>query len=706
MNRFWSGLSISLLALACSGKSAKDGGGDAPQAISGGPSTTAGQFLALQSFPNCEETDLYLRNNLRRMLKDSLDQERQYFLGSQGYVADNQGAGNPVPASESASDKASSAPQDYSKTNTQVAGVDEPDIMKSNGTHIFTISGSEIQIVASWPADTMKLASKISVDGYPRDLFLTEDKRLVVASNPRVQDPVVPAWYSAPPWYRYGIYDYRILRLEVYDISQIEEPKLAKTYHFRGDYLNMRRQGNLLRLVMADHYPAYPEGVESYIPWWSGNSRISLEEFDRRRAEIDAKNEAVISQMTFNSWVNARRSYGADWQGLTDDPLYKEDASCASIYASEAMGNLGLTTVTSLDIGSGAIDQAALLSPANTIYASTDSLYVAYNQRSWWWGWGSPEGSKTYIHKFSYESPDSVRLLYQGSGMLDGFILNQFSMDEFEGHLRVAVTDDRHVAETDSGTGRPRFSTVNRVAILAAADQKLSVVGQTEDLAPGERIYSSRFNGAKGYVVTFRQVDPLYTLDLSDPKNPKVSGELKVNGFSSYIHMIDDNHLLTVGQDADPATGRVLGLKIAVFDVSDPSNPSEKFKHLIEDASYSWSEAQYDHHAFTYFASRGLLGIPIGGYRRTNSSEWWNDYFSELRVFGIDLEKGITNRGAIAMNDLYRAEKTEWGYWWGGAQVRRSVFADDFIYAISEAGIKAVHGDDLTNAVGSLSFYP
>ncbi|RYZ64221.1 MAG: hypothetical protein EOP09_16290, partial [Proteobacteria bacterium] len=202
------------------------------------------------------------------------------------------------------------------------------------------------------------------------------------------------------------------------------------------------------------------------------------------------------------------------------------------------------------------------------------------------------------------------------------------------------------------------------------------------------------------------QTDPLYTLDLSNPVEPKVTGELKVNGFSSYIHLIDDNHLLTVGQDADD-NGRVLGLKIAVFDVSNPAAPVEKFKKVLNDAqSYSWSEAQYDHHAFTYFASRGLLGIPVGGHRTTSSNRWWDGYFSELQVFKIDLNAGITQKGAIAMNDLYQGQRLEWDYWWGGSEVRRSVFADDFIYAISSSGIKAVNGNDMMTAVGSVSFYP
>lgn len=699
------GLGLALAVFACQGKDKKNKGEGETYQITGGPSITAQQFLSLRSLENCSEADAYLQSNMRRILKDSLEQQRQSFLywrTNPGYGWDN--AASPVAESAGDAGTTSNAPKDYSKTNTQVAGVDEPDMVKSNGTHIFSISGENIEIVQSWPAESMKVVAKINTDGLPRSLFLTDDKKLIVVSNPLPQDlPGYPGPFM-PPWYVYRSYDYNVVHLSIYDVADAAKPALVRDFHFRGDYLNMRRQGNLIRLVTADRYLSLPEGTVSYVDWYGGNGRtISVEEFGQRLAAAEAKNEEILKNLTFQSWINSRKNYGYQWQGTTDDPL-AQASDCSKVYVSESMGNTGLTTITSLDIGSGALDQSALISPADTLYASEGSLYVAFNQRYWWWGWGVDVGSKTFIHKFKYDDPSSLNLSYEGSGMLDGYILNQFSLDEYEGRLRVAVTDD-HVPTGDPAAGaRWNFQTVNRVAVLEAQDGKLNVVGQTEDLAPGERIYSSRFDGAKGYVVTFRQTDPLYTLDLSDPKAPKVSGELKVNGFSSYIQKIDDNHLLTVGQEANDQ-GRVQGLKISVFDVSNPSQPTEKFKYVVSDAVYSWSEAQYDHHAFTYFASRGLLGIPVGGYRPT-SGNWWNSYFSELRVFHIDLEKGISATGSLAMNDLYQGERTDWGYWWDGAQVRRSVFADDYVYAISNAGIKAVNGSDFANPVGFVGFYP
>ncbi|RZA26845.1 MAG: hypothetical protein EOP10_02225 [Proteobacteria bacterium] len=701
MKRLW--LSMTLVLIACEGKNSKNADPTSAQKVSG-PSAAASDFLSLQSFENCSVADSYIQTNIRRKLADQFAQQRSNL---RYYGSSRADGAAPVAENDSASKESegsASAPSDFSKTNTQVAGVDEPDMMKTNGTHIFTVSGTKVQIVQSWPANAMKPVSKIEIDGMPRNLFLTEDNKLVVASMPRIAQ--VQAQRNAP-WFYYDQYDYAMTRLEIYDLTNIAAPTLEKTFHFRGQYLDMRRQGNLLRLVSSNSYAQLPEGIIQYANVYTKDGIISLGDFDRQVAKLQADNEVVLQKMSFKDWVlSQNQNWGGNWPGVSDDLLEKGQLDCSKIYASAALGEIGLTSITSLNLADSSVDQVSLLAPSNTIYASEASLYVALNYRSWWWGWGSDSGSKTFIHKFVYSSATPTAVEYQGSAMLDGYLNDQFSLDEHNGYLRVAITDDHHVSGISNVEVQPMFTTVNRILVLKPENKSLVVVGQTKDLAPGERIYSARFQGNKGYVVTFRQTDPLYTLDLSNPLEPKVTGELKVNGFSSYIHLIDDNHLLTVGQDADD-NGRVKGLKIAVFDVTDPAAPVEKFKKVLNDAqSYSWSEAQYDHHAFTYFASRGLLGIPVGGYRSNNSNKWWDGYFSELQVFKIDLTAGISQKGAIAMNDLYQGQRLDWGYWWGGSAVQRSVFADDFIYAISSSGIKAVHGNDMMTAVGSVSFYP
>jgi uncharacterized secreted protein with C-terminal beta-propeller domain len=200
----------------------------------------------------------------------------------------------------------------------------------------------------------------------------------------------------------------------------------------------------------------------------------------------------------------------------------------------------------------------------------------------------------------------------------------------------------------------------------------LREVGHVGGLGPGERIFAVRFMGPKGYVVTFEQVDPLYTLDLADPTQPKVIGELEVTGFSSYLHPIGDDWLLAVGQEADEE-GRIIGLAVSIFDVRDFADPKLAHRYLIEgdDDTWSWSEALNDHHAFTFH--RGVLSIPvyIGGTEGR---------FSGLLVLAVDPEDGIWELGRIDHQGMGTEDKRAW--------MRRSVYIEDAIYSLSSAGVK------------------
>ena len=274
----------------------------------------------------------------------------------------------------------------------------------------------------------------------------------------------------------------------------------------------------------------------------------------------------------------------------------------------------------------------------------------------------------TVIHKFELEpsAPEPVR--YVASGEVKGWILDQFSMSEYDGHLRVAAT------EFDWWWGAtPDAEPASSISVLEDDDLgNLLEVGHLGGLGPGERIFAVRFMGAKGYVVTFEQIDPLFTLDLADPTRPKVIGELEVTGFSSYLHPIGDEWLLAVGQEADEE-GRVIGLAVSVFDVRDLTDPKLAHRYLIEgeDDTWSWSEALHDHHAFTYH--RGVLSIPayIGGEQ---------ERFSGLLVLAVDPEDGIYELGRIDHQDLSSPEGRAW--------MRRSVYIEDAIYSLSSAGIK------------------
>jgi uncharacterized secreted protein with C-terminal beta-propeller domain len=247
-------------------------------------------------------------------------------------------------------------------------------------------------------------------------------------------------------------------------------------------------------------------------------------------------------------------------------------------------------------------------------------------------------------------------------GDVKGHLLNQFSMDESDGYLRVATTDGDWVNETNS------------VYVL---NNTLNVVGSIENIAPNERIYSARFVQDTLYLVTFRQVDPLFVIDLSDPTNPLIIGEVKVTGFSTYLHPIDADHILGIGIEGS-------NVKLSIFDVSDPTAPQEEFRYTLE--NYSYSVANWDHKAVLFDAAKEMLVIPC------SQSSWTNDtyvYTSGAYVFKVSLTDGITLRGVIEHGD----------YQW----VERALYIGEYLYTISYEMVKVNMLSDLSD-VNSLQY--
>jgi uncharacterized secreted protein with C-terminal beta-propeller domain len=320
----------------------------------------------------------------------------------------------------------------------------------------------------------------------------------------------------------------------------------------------------------------------------------------------------------------------------------------------------------------------------------------------WWWFPEVGQTDTTYLHKFDIR--DAGKATYVGSGTLEGTLKDQFSMDEHEGVLRVATTVSKRVLDT-ANQGWWRFDTVNRVVTFGEHDGKLEELGRTEDLAQGERIFSARFVGNKGYVVTFRQTDPLFTFDLSDAAHPRRVGELKVLGFSTYIHPIDENHLLTLGEHRDETggwSGRTL--KLSLFDVTDLAHPKETFTQTVGTAS-SYSEALYEHKAFNYFPAKGLLAIPFTDWSY-DGNDYWSSFRSELRVFRVDTATGFTPVGALSMKDVYQTfNQRSWSWYWS-PMVRRSVMADDYVYAITDGGLRVAKVDALQTPLATSLFDP
>jgi hypothetical protein len=314
--------------------------------------------------------------------------------------------------------------------------------------------------------------------------------------------------------------------------------------------------------------------------------------------------------------------------------------------------------------------------------------------------------TKTHIHKFDFKTLPTFPN-YVASGTVNGSVKNQFSLDDKDGFLRVATTENRQYVTTDGKYVSPDFtppganappperpSTVNHLFVLAQHKEWLDVVGDVGELAPNERIFSVRFVEHRGYVVTFRQVDPLFVIDLAAPSSPKVMAALKIPGFSEYMHPIDANHILTIGRDATPE-GRTRGLQLQIFDVTDGANPIQLHKRTYTADEYGSSEAEYDHKAFTFFADRSLLAFPYFSYGN-------NGMRSSLEVFKVDLNTGFVKLGSIDHSSLITSPTGYCGGYYGPS-VRRGVFLENFVYSISYGGIVVKDSNDLLAAGNQLA---
>jgi len=380
---------------------------------------------------------------------------------------------------------------------------------------------------------------------------------------------------------------------------------------------------------------------------------------------------------------------------LPDGTRVEVPYRCTDFRRPSGAAALGLLTVATLDLDdvTAPVTRTSIVARADHVYASASALYVA-NQHWWWW---PEEGQEdwTYVHKFDLTQPGEAT--YVASGAVEGAILNQFSMDESQGYFRVATTRSRRVS--DPGFWGGRLESTNRVAVLAERAGRLELVGKTDDLAKGERIFSARFLGDRGFLVTFRQIDPLFVLDLADPSNPHAVGELKVPGVSTYLHPVDANTLLAVG------TSETREVQLSLFDVSDMANPVRRDALTI--GSYGGSsEAQYDHKAFNYFPARKLLAIPFFDWSSTyGGSDYWTGFTSDLRVYEVGAQS-IVPKGSLGMSDLYArggSGYNAWNWRWNPG-VRRSVMADDFVYAISDAGIRSANVSAMSSPLRTVLF--
>jgi hypothetical protein len=491
----------------------------------------------------------------------------------------------------------------YSGTNTQVSGVDEPDIVKTNGEIIVTVTNGRLVVV---DAETREVVGTVALDGWDHRLFLVDGTAVVFGRADHSSGDPEPRLGGDAIWPGGGV---SLTTVQMFDISNPARPRLQRTIAVEGKFLSARAIDGTIRLVIS----SYPSQLPFVYP-----SNEAAED------SAEAANRAVVQSSTLDDWLPNYTVTDAEGD-VVDEGLWVD---CARMHhPAEFAGFDALTVATLSDLDSDTGEATGVVARGETVYSSFESLYVATNV---WVPTDVAETTvprqfdedySTSIHKFDITG-DAAE--YRASGSVEGSLLNQFSMDEFDGNLRVATTQ-----------GAPwgsREDSESFITVLTEDDGDLVEVGRVGEMGKGERIYAVRFIEDVAYVVTFRQVDPLYVVDLSDPEAPKVSGELKIPGYSAYLHPLGDGLVLGIGQDAD-SQGVTQGAKVSLFDVTDPANPLEVSTWT---ASGAYTEAEWNHLAFLYWAATDSMVMPL--------SDWEDQFFGAVV---LNTEGGLSEQGRI-----------------------------------------------------------
>jgi uncharacterized secreted protein with C-terminal beta-propeller domain len=531
---------------------------------------------------------------------------------------------------------AASAPQqgvDYSGTNVQEVGVDEPDIVKTDGKTLFTIANGQLNAVDVTGAQP-KLLDTLQLDGgWSHELLLSGDHLLILSRGGYWLQPL-PAMAAQ----MYPISPSSSVITEV-DVSNPNALKVVQTLTLDGAYVDARMVGSTVRIVSSSQMP-----LQLPFATPTNYSTSGL-------AAAKTTNRALVTKSRVSAWLPSYR-------------LGKQKShtivQCRDVRRPVSFSGLGMLTVLTIDLSKGLtpVDSVGVMTDGRIVYASPTSLYVSTES------WASrpdpstptqaPSSVTTTIHKFDISDP--TKTVYLGSGSVQGYLLNQWSLSEFQGVLRVVSTD------APAWWGSGGSDTQSYLTTFQQGGGGLVQAGRVSGLGQGEKVYAVRMIGNAGYVVTFKQVDPLYTIDLSDPANPQVLGQLTIPGYSAYLHPINDNLLLGIGQNVDPQTNEPTGTQVSLFDVSDLKHPTLLYRSAL---GQGWSAAESDHHAFLYWPATGLVVVPFG---------------QQAVGMRVSRTTGITELGRIVQTEANLSSLP---------QINRSVVVGSSLLTVSDAGVKA-----------------
>lgn len=570
-----------------------------------------------------QETVAALKTKIGQVLKiTSLEELEKIISNMTPTYPDEKFIGlEPSPSQESTTEAPALSAEDadksvdYATTNEQVEGINEADIVKTDGRFIYVALGKSVKIYDSnngKPILTDEVSFEVD-EATGQYIVLNEiyisDGRLVILGSKSSFDnwirPIPEPAMNVPdalimPRYHNRNFTY----CSVYAIDNNGKKSLIKEFEIEGSLLSSRKKDDTLYLV-----------VNKYLSYYFMDGNV----------EIPTFRDSSISD---------------EYRILPIDKIMYHPGRTSQNYL----------IVSAIDIRNESTPSSinAFLGSGSLVYMSNQALYVAGNDYSTFFG------SITNIAKFNV---DGLKVGFAGGGMVEGSILNQFSMDEFSGNLRVATTNWQMTSSN----------------ALYTLDTNLNPLGKLENLAPGERIFSVRFMGEKGYMVTFRQVDPLFVIDLSNPLAPKVVGELKVPGFSNYLHPVNENVLLGIGQNIDEITGVQSGIKLSTFDVSDGGKPRE-IENLILGDSGSFAEVLNNHKALMLNPARNM--IAFDATLRKETGDYQSTYFYGALILEVSQTGEIELLKQISTDGLY------------GSVVKRVIYIDDVLYYILDDHIK------------------
>jgi inhibitor of cysteine peptidase len=576
----------------------------------------------------------------------------------------------------------SSVKVDFSQTNVQVEGIDEADLIKTDGEFIYTVSANNLFIVKAYPGDEAKVISQVKLEGSPTSLFINEDK-LIVFGN----------------YNNYEQFEFRRFMpmssfsfIEVYDISNKENISKLTDYRVEGNYFEARMKGDEV-YVFTRMYPnhqrpipiLFEKGIEREVPlnsiYYHGfnyNDPSYMNVFSLNFNDLELTSNTFIVENNANLYVSQNNIFLTHTEYINEYDVRQEAFKkvIENKLTSEDKSLISEIQRTSNNVLSANEKEAKVNEVYETAFSrltfqeqrnltrQTDALFEEEIEKIEYF-------ELTMITKIGYK--EGV-LTPKTTGGVPGRILNQFSMDEDvqDNVFRIATT----ISPRWDNFGKERSLSYNNVYAL---DSNLKVIGSLTGLAEDERIYSTRFIGDKLYMVTFKEIDPFFVIDLSNPRNIKNLGELKIPGFSTYLHPYDETTIIGIGQEIDER-GRVEGLKISLFDVSDVSNPIEVAKFVGEDR-YASSTALYEHKAFLFNKERNLLVIPV--FNR----DWQTGYgYDGALVFSISKQD-------ISLRGLVDHSGNSANYF--GPSVERSLYIEDLLYTKSSNLIRINQISDL-----------